>query len=57
MIMPGIPFSRCGNLMKAGKGLRGATATTVNGVLETPLYLVNKVRARAGATLAGSIDL
>jgi hypothetical protein len=44
-------------LMKAEAILRGATASTVNGVLETPLYLVNKVRGRAGATLAGSIDL
>lgn len=44
-------------LMKAEAELRGATATTVRGELQTPLILVNKLRARAGAELAGSIDL
>ncbi|WP_210519703.1 RagB/SusD family nutrient uptake outer membrane protein [Hymenobacter terricola] len=44
-------------LMKAEAILRGASATTANGELQTPLVLVNKVRARAGAQLATSIDL
>jgi len=42
-------------LMKAEAILRGATATTVNGELQNPLVLLNKVRARAKATLAISI--
>ena len=44
-------------LMKAEAILRGASATTSNGELQTPLVLVNKVRTRAGAQLASSIDL
>lgn len=44
-------------LMKAEAILRGAAATTANGELQTPLVLVNKIRARAGARLATSIDL
>jgi hypothetical protein len=44
-------------LMKAEAILRGATATAVNGQLQTPLYLVNQVRARAGAVSATSVDL
>lgn len=44
-------------LMKAEAILRGANTTTVNGELQTPLVLVNKVRARAGAQLATSVDL
>lgn len=45
-------------LMKAEAILRGATATSVNnGPIETPLILVNRLRTRAGAALAGSIDL
>ena len=44
-------------LMKAEAVLRGAQATAVRGELQTPLLLVNKIRARAGASPAGSIDL
>jgi hypothetical protein len=44
-------------LMKAEAILRGATETTVNGELQTPLVLVNKLRTRAGADLATSLDL
>ena len=44
-------------LMKAEAILRGATATTVNGQLQTPLYLVNQIRVRAGAAPAASVDL
>lgn len=44
-------------LMKAEAILRGATATTVNGELQTPLVLVNKIRARAGAELASGVTL
>jgi hypothetical protein len=44
-------------LMKAEAILRGATATTVNGDMQTPLELVNKIRSRAGAQQATSIDL
>jgi len=44
-------------LMKAEAILRGANVTTVNGELQTPLVLVNKLRTRAGAQLASSIDL
>ncbi|EHQ29109.1 RagB/SusD domain-containing protein [Mucilaginibacter paludis DSM 18603] len=44
-------------LMKAEAILRGANATSVNGELQTPLLLVNKIRTRAGATTTASIDL
>jgi hypothetical protein len=44
-------------LMKAEAILRGAAATTVNGELQTPDVLVNKIRARAGAPAVGGIDL
>jgi len=44
-------------LMKAEAILRGASATTVNGQMQDPLTLVNKLRARAGAQFASSIDL
>jgi len=44
-------------LMKSEAILRGATATTSNGEMQTPLVLVNKVRARAGAQPASSITL
>ena len=44
-------------LMKAEAILRGAAATTVNGELQTPLLLVNKIRTRVKAQLAVSIDL
>lgn len=44
-------------LMKAEAELRGATPTAVNGELQTPLILVNKLRSRAGAQLATSVDL
>ena len=44
-------------LMKAEAILRGAPATTVGGELQTPLVLVNKIRARAGARAATSISL
>lgn len=44
-------------LMKAEAILRGAQPTVVNGEMQTPLLLVNRVRARAGAQLATSIDL
>lgn len=44
-------------LMKAEAILRGAAQTSVNGVSQTPLALVNKVRSRSGAALASSIDL
>ncbi len=44
-------------LMKAEAVLRGAQATTIGGELQTPLVLVNKIRNRAGAVPAGSIDL
>jgi hypothetical protein len=49
-------------LMKAEAILRGAAATTVNGELQTPLVLINKIRNRAGAnpetiaTLPGLLD-
>ena len=54
-----IPFLRLADvmLMKAEAILRGATVTTVNGELQTPLLLVNKIRSRAGAPLAISITL
>jgi hypothetical protein len=44
-------------LMKAEAILRGASATSVRGELQTPLALVNKVRTRAGAQAATSIAL
>jgi hypothetical protein len=44
-------------LMKAEAILRGATATTVNNVLQTPDYLVNRLRARANAPAATGITL
>jgi hypothetical protein len=44
-------------LMKAEAILRGATATTVNGTLQTPDYLVNLVRKRAGAPTITGITL
>lgn len=44
-------------LTKAEAILRGAAVTTVNGELQTPLVLVNKIRTRVKAQLAGSIDL
>ncbi|SHL97831.1 RagB/SusD family nutrient uptake outer membrane protein [Chitinophaga sp. CF418] len=44
-------------LMKAEAILRGATATTVNGALQTPDYLVNLLRSRAGAPPVAGIDL
>ncbi len=44
-------------LMKAEAILRGATATTVNGVLQTPDYLVNLIRNRVGAPTVSGIDL
>jgi hypothetical protein len=44
-------------MMKAEAILRGAPATTVNGELQTPDVLVNKIRARAGAPAVAGIDL
>ena len=45
-------------LMKAEAILRGATATTVGGALQTPDYLINRLRTRAGVTtLANGITL
>ncbi|HEY8931214.1 MAG TPA: RagB/SusD family nutrient uptake outer membrane protein [Mucilaginibacter sp.] len=44
-------------LMKAEAILRGATATTVNGVMQTPDYLVNQIRGRAGAPTVAGITL
>lgn len=44
-------------LMKAEAILRGAAPTAVNGVMQTPDYLVNLLRTRAGATPAAGIDL
>lgn len=44
-------------LMKAEAELRGAPTTIANGELQTPLVLVNKLRSRAGAQLAASVDL
>lgn len=44
-------------LLKAEGILRGATATTVNGELQTPLVLLNKVRSRAKAPLAAGVTL
>ncbi|MBB6269862.1 hypothetical protein HDF26_000289 [Pedobacter cryoconitis] len=44
-------------LMKAEAILRGAAPTAVNGEMQTPLILVNKIRARAGADAATFVDL
>ncbi|WP_121808195.1 RagB/SusD family nutrient uptake outer membrane protein [Mucilaginibacter kameinonensis] len=44
-------------LMKAEAILRGAAPTTINGDAQTPLTLVNKLRTRAHAQAATSIDL
>jgi hypothetical protein len=44
-------------LMKAEALINGATKTTVNGVLQTPEYLVNLLRIRAGAPTVGSINI
>jgi hypothetical protein len=44
-------------LMKAEAILRGATPTAVGGVLQTPDYLVNRLRTRAGAPAATGITL
>jgi len=54
-----MPFLRLADvmLMKAEAIMRGAAATTVNGELQTPLVLINKVRARAGAPLATTVSL
>jgi len=54
-----MPFLRLADvyLMKAEAILRGATATAVAGETQTPLVLVNKIRARAGAALATSVTL
>jgi hypothetical protein len=43
-------------LMKAEAIVRGAAATTINGELQTALVLLNKVRARAKAPLATTVD-
>lgn len=44
-------------LMKAEAILRGAAATAADGELQTPLVLVNKVRARAQAAPATDVNL
>lgn len=44
-------------LMKAEAILRGAAPSVIKGELQTPLVLVNKVRARAKAPLATEINL
>lgn len=44
-------------MMKAEAILRGAAATVVNGEMQTPDMLVNKIRARAKAPLVSGIDL
>ncbi len=44
-------------LLKAEAILRGAAATMVNGELQTPVVLLNKVRARVKAPLAASVNL
>ncbi|UKT65886.1 RagB/SusD family nutrient uptake outer membrane protein [Pedobacter mucosus] len=44
-------------LMKAEAILRGASATTVNGELQTPLILLNKIRNRVGAATATLVTL
>ncbi|HMI05685.1 MAG TPA: RagB/SusD family nutrient uptake outer membrane protein [Pedobacter sp.] len=54
-----MPFLRLADvmLMKAEAILRGAAATTVNGELQTPILLLNKIRARAGAETAANVTL
>lgn len=54
-----MPFLRLADvmLMKAEAILRGAAPTAVNGEMQTPLTLVNKIRARAGATAATDVTL
>jgi hypothetical protein len=54
-----MPFLRLADvmLMKAEAILRGASPTAVNGEMQTPLILVNKIRARAGAETASNVDL
>ena len=54
-----VPVFRLGDvlLMKAEAILRGAPATTVNGVLQTPVVLVNMVRSRVSAKLATTVTL
>ncbi|KAA5540559.1 RagB/SusD family nutrient uptake outer membrane protein [Adhaeribacter rhizoryzae] len=54
-----IPIFRLADimLMKAEAILRGATATTVGGELQTTVILVNKIRARVNAPLVTDIDL
>jgi hypothetical protein len=44
-------------LMKAEAILRGAPATTINGAVQTPDYLVNLLRTRAGAPAVSGITL
>ncbi|MFC4210942.1 RagB/SusD family nutrient uptake outer membrane protein [Pedobacter lithocola] len=44
-------------LMKAEAILRGAAATTVNGELQTPTVLLNKIRNRAGAPTVATVTL
>ncbi|WP_202406069.1 RagB/SusD family nutrient uptake outer membrane protein [Hufsiella ginkgonis] len=44
-------------MMKAEAILRGAAATTVNGELQTPVVLVNKIRTRAKAPVVAAITL
>ncbi|HXB07490.1 MAG TPA: RagB/SusD family nutrient uptake outer membrane protein [Puia sp.] len=44
-------------LMKAEAILRGAAPTAVNGVVQTPGYLVNLLRTRAGAQTAPTVTL
>ncbi|GGI25408.1 RagB/SusD family nutrient uptake outer membrane protein [Pedobacter mendelii] len=44
-------------LMKAEAILRGAAATSVNGELQTPTVLVNKIRNRAGAPTVATVTL
>ena len=44
-------------LMKAEAVLRGAAATTVNGTLQTPDYLVNRLRSRVAAPQVAGITL
>jgi hypothetical protein len=44
-------------LMKAEAELRGAPVTAVNGVMQTPAYLVNLLRTRAGAQTTTNVTL
>ena len=44
-------------MMKAEAILRGATQTVVNGEVQSPTALLNKIRARAGAPLMVEVDL